>query len=668
MKTLLPLFTALALVVHSHAAEDATPDVWASLAAYEMGDSPKPPTVAAEKLITSTPLDERGPIEDKLIGIIASPQATPESKWFACRMLQRIGTEKCIPTLAPLLADPVMSHYACLTLERFPESRDAGKALLEGLKDAPDEAKIGILGSLGERGSDKAVRTIAKLTEHENAAVARAALEALGEIGGKRALSAIVKTDASAETANARWDAMISVATEREDDDVLEDVFETATSDAHRGAALRGILLADEEDGAEMIADIINNEESQSLRNAALSIAARHAGPEVMAALAEGLSDIPLDRQPRLIALLGQSGQPGIRDTLEALIISENDAVADAAIRATAMLGDGSTAQALLAQAEGPRRDIFIEAVAGMTAPDVTQALIDSLKDGAVSTTACLALAKRGAAEAVPALTAMAGSDDAPTRSAAWSALGTVAGDADLKALMEMTVSMQDKTQARAAKGALMNVFSRAADKQAASKVIGGHYATADDETRMFILDVAAAAGAPEGLTHVRSALASGNAALYDKAVRALVAWSQYQHACDDLISIAKDAKEDKTRIVALRGYISQATKERHADKLLKRLDAAVPLAKRAEEKRLIIATAGRRNEADFVPMMRAFAEDADVAAEARLSLLNKADHFIKSKKVPDGLTETLKFIVGDPASPPDQNKRAQAALDKISG
>lgn len=227
---------------------------------------------------------------------------------------------------------------------------------------------------------------------------------------------------------------------------------------------------------------------------------------------------------------------------------------------------------------------------------------------------------------------------------------------------------MQDSSPAQSANKAMLDVFSRATDKQAACKTIGDHYDKANEETRMFILDVAAAAGFPEGLTYVRSALTSGNAALYDKAVRALAAWSQYPHACDDLIAVTTNATDDKIRIIALRGYISQATKETNKDALLTRLAVAVPLAKRAEEKRLLIAAAGNRNEPDFVPMIRGYAEDAEVAAEARLSLLNKADHFIKSKNVPEGLIETLKLIVADPASAPELSQRAQAALDKISG
>ena len=66
------------------------------------------------------------PVEDALIKIVASKTSTPEARWFCCRMLQRVGTEKCVGTLVTLLGDKQMSHYARLTLERMTDSSSAG--------------------------------------------------------------------------------------------------------------------------------------------------------------------------------------------------------------------------------------------------------------------------------------------------------------------------------------------------------------------------------------------------------------------------------------------------------------------------------------------------------------------------------------------------------------
>ena len=171
-------------------------DVWDELAQFTASDAADSPPVQVEKLIVQTPAAEMGSVEDRLIAVVESTNATQEAKWFSCRMLQRVGTEKCVPVLAGLLGDETMSHYARLTLESMKTSEAAGKALLTSLKAAPDALKIGIMGSLSVRGDKEAVRAIAKYVDSDNIALAKAATEALGRLGGKKAVSVIRKAHA----------------------------------------------------------------------------------------------------------------------------------------------------------------------------------------------------------------------------------------------------------------------------------------------------------------------------------------------------------------------------------------------------------------------------------------------------------------------------------------
>ena len=112
----------------------ARAEVWQDLAKWKLGDKP---CVAeeAEKLIKGTPLDQRGDIENALIRIVGSADATPESRRFSCRMLQRIGTDKCVPVLARLLTDEKLSHYARLALQR--RSSRASSAALPSATTGP---------------------------------------------------------------------------------------------------------------------------------------------------------------------------------------------------------------------------------------------------------------------------------------------------------------------------------------------------------------------------------------------------------------------------------------------------------------------------------------------------------------------------------------------------
>ena len=148
-------------------------DVWQDIAGYEYGDDPNP-CEQAELLLQETPVNQYGPIEDKLIAVVTSKDATQAGKAVACRFLQQIGTEKCIPAMSGLLGDEILSHYARLVLERL-KCAAADKAMRDALDKTPDKAKVGILGSLAERRDEKVVKAAAKLANSANPAVARAA-------------------------------------------------------------------------------------------------------------------------------------------------------------------------------------------------------------------------------------------------------------------------------------------------------------------------------------------------------------------------------------------------------------------------------------------------------------------------------------------------------------
>lgn len=87
-----------------------------------------------------------------------------------------------------------MARYA---LERIP-GEAADKALLDALPKADGKAKIGIVNSLGERGTKAAAGEIAKLVDNSDRLLAGAAISALGKIGGPDALKGLDKALASA--------------------------------------------------------------------------------------------------------------------------------------------------------------------------------------------------------------------------------------------------------------------------------------------------------------------------------------------------------------------------------------------------------------------------------------------------------------------------------------
>lgn len=149
---------------------------------YDFGDSGKD-LEAIDEAIRTAPPDERRTIETRLVAVLTSAEATFAAKQYVCRKLRTIGTDQSIPALAKLLPDEKLSHMARYALEPMPSPK-VDLAFLEALNELPGKQKVGLIGSIAARRDTRAVAALARLIDDDDKAIARAALLALGKIGG----------------------------------------------------------------------------------------------------------------------------------------------------------------------------------------------------------------------------------------------------------------------------------------------------------------------------------------------------------------------------------------------------------------------------------------------------------------------------------------------------
>lgn len=635
-------------------------DVWQDLAVYKMSEAEDLPTVEVSKLILMTPAGELGDIEEKLIEIVQSANTTAEAKWFSCRMLQRIGSEHCVPALAPLVKDPVFSHYARLVLERMVESEQAGEILRPALMDAPEELKPGIIGSIAARGDNKAIQMLGRLAQDGSAAVARAALQALGKIGGTEGRNVLERVKIATELKTERLSAMVQCAEGLKDSAFFMQIYKEADSDIHKGASLRGLICTDAKVALPLILEHLNGNNG-SLRNAALAMIADANGGEFTKLVADSLGNMAPELQVAVIGLLGVRGDSAALAAVEALIGASDVAVSTAARRSAALLGNKDTAGVLLAietAEDKAKEDEVVECLSIMPDPEVNQVLITALQKEDGSVRAIRALEYRLAVEAVPALKQLTHAKQPEIKAAAWKALSKLAVQDDLNDLMNMTLALTEESDRKNACGCMKDVCGRIEDKDAAMGILGKNYENADDSTKTFILDLAAAAGGQKGLDYVRSALKSGNQVLYDKAVRVLAAWST-PDADVELLDLANRAPEGKARILALRGYISCIAMSDMKSQMDK-ISIAVALVKRPDEKKLLLSIVERCAEPGVYSVFKEYLQDPDVKAESAIAVLKKAGSLAAIKEartkkrkgkqvtIPVELVELLELIAAD--------------------
>lgn len=609
---------------------------WEDLPAWKMGTVPCGPE-EIEKLLCAMSDAERGTVEDKLLAVLASPNVTADAGQFACRMLQRFGTEKCVPVLAPMLCDETMSHNARLALERMKESQKAGEALKDALKKASDKLKPGLLGSLGERRDANAVDEIGALTLSSDPAVAVAALAALGKIGGPKSLERLQQAGVPGSLKAVQQDALVACATGLPAADaapIYRQVYDGAAGDAQRAAALRGMVLTADIKAVSIIVELIKGGPSR-MRQAALRCVAADKSDKLTAAVSGALGGMNAAQQSEVLGVLAERGDRAALANVLPLLKSSDGQARAAAFAAVSALGDASHVDAILKLAMTDPG--AIEAIVMMTDVHVDEALFRALETAPASepklqVLALQALAQRGSPKAMPTLIKLVDHADPEVRQAAWSGITTVAAPADIDAMMKMLVSIRDpQEQARCAL-AVKDFCLRQTDKQGCFQAASAYYKDAPEGIQLLVMDIAAVAGGPQALAVVKSALSSGNKTLHDSAVKVLAAWTGRESA-PDLLDLARNAPEETTRIIALRGYIQIIGQ--NWNKRGKREDpaanrekvamykTAAELAKRVDEKRLVLSGLGAVKEAGALQLAGVYLDDAEVRAEAELAVVS---------------------------------------------
>lgn len=182
-----------------------------ALKTYKWGVDPKAIKAIQDTIVaTHGNAAARKDLESKLAAVLATdaPRAAKDS---VCRFLKTIGTAHSVEALAKLLHDAELSHMARHALQTN-NAPEAVKALVGAMDKAPKKIKIGIISSLGARGTGVPIAPLAKALADKDAEISTAGALALGAIGSEEAVKALAAAKATDANKIAVCDAMFQCA------------------------------------------------------------------------------------------------------------------------------------------------------------------------------------------------------------------------------------------------------------------------------------------------------------------------------------------------------------------------------------------------------------------------------------------------------------------------
>lgn len=592
--------------------------------------------------------------------------------------LERFGQAESVGLLAKLMSDEDgnTQDYARRALETNPDA-GATDALLKELASAKEAGwKIGLINALGNRRASSAVKPLTQALSDSDPNVAGAAAAALSRTGGQDSAQALFAVLAgpvgpvSNGAAQALIDMAGTMAAAKDTAGAAKlygSVYEwagkaTAVPIGIRVAAATGLIVTDPDRGVKEAVTLVQNE-NPKMRQAAVQAARMSTSTAAAQALTALLTKLKSDSQVQVLGLIGDLKDTSAEAAVVQVLASEDEAVSLAAANTLSQLGTETSANALFDAAVNGQGSVQRAAQGGLAVMSGPQAdaLVKARAESGDAKARAVAidlLGRRRSEGTVKLLLAYAADADETVSTAAFQAMVEVADAIDITALTDLVVKTRNDGARRAGVTALKAVLAKAQDKEAAGKIIVDRMNRAEGRTRLALLGSLTSVGGTTALKAVTDAAQSSEETVRDAGIRTLSEWPDYE-AVPALVDIASNAQAPLNHhVLAVRGALrlislqqpmgrrmGQIGGPRMGRRMGPSMDAAqvesratlclriLDQARRAEEKRQVVATLATLPCERSVNRLLDLVTDATLKNEAALAAVNLAGAMLRTDR-----------------------------------
>lgn len=616
-------------------------------AKYESGRSLEPLKQLERLVLESAAKPENhAELEAALVKLLA-PSATYEARRFACQQLMIIGTEASMEALGELLKHDETVGIACLALssQRSPK---AVEMLCNALSSSRGRTHLQLISALGNHADAQSVKVLAEMTRDADAAVAQAAVIALGKIASHSSgeIIAALAKEIRPDTAWAVTEAFqrraehLAASGDRKTAAAMYEQLLHPDHPVHLQRGALAALLRLDDDGELRILQVLNSSNAV-LKPVAIAAIGTLDPAAASTKFVAALPKLQPSEQVLMIEALATRNDPSARAALRANVSASSAAVRRAAIRAVGKQEDASAVplltKALANSSSTEEREIIELALASLQGQSATdQAIISELNSssGDVKIGLCSALALRGAHAAVPTLLAEARSSDTAMAQAAFRAVGILAMPSDLPALLETLMKLGAAGARADAEDAAARVLAKLPEVSRRSEAVRqALHHTSDTESRSSLLRLLAHAADTQALTELKTACQDQKVEIREAAVRALSDWPDTA-AWDPLLAMYRQPEHEKFRALALRALVRLANdlNPKPNAELMRRYRQLLSAARSDVDRKLILGALAGATHPDALEIARSTLSHPGVRAEAELAL-QKISEALETKK-----------------------------------
>ncbi len=300
-----------------------------------------------------------------------------------------------------------------------------------------------------------------------------------------------------------------------------------------------------------------------------------------------------------------------------------------AALKALELAGDATVVPFLAetgAKTRGAEQAAARNTLASIKGQDVDTAIVSRLdpKSGEdIQSELLLAVSERRIFAAKSAVASFLDAASPRLRLQAVKGLRTIGTPSDIPAVLDRLLKSDEGTELQETQTTAAVLSMKIADPDGRANAVKARLAEEKSLAgRARLIAVIGRIGDDSALPQLRMALAGSDADIVDAAVRALAAWPTGT-PIEDIWKIAKTSSNETHKLLALQGFIrmTAAAKYRLPEAAVGDLKIASELARRPEEKRLVLAALPAFACAEALELARTIGSDPAVKAEADAAL-----------------------------------------------
>jgi HEAT repeat protein len=547
----------------------------------------------------------REALQMRLVQVLES-NAGLAAKSYVCEVLAAMGDARAVPALATLLLDARTSHLGRRALEAIPDPA-AAQALREALPQLANDLKVGVIQTLANIRDDNAIDLLVPLLESQDVNVVQAAANGLGKMGGPRASQAVLDfyRRAPVESRPLAADACLDVARRHLSANQLEsaaEVYQLLEDDQQpqvQWAAFQGLIEAQPAQAQQHLIQALTNPAQSSDRRLRMvgQLVRETVDEESVTSFAESIGGLPVTGQIVLLDAISSSASPAVRAAALSCLDRDDLTLRLTAERALATSGQVDDVSILAKIAattrEEDERRTTMQTLQNMSGPEIDRQLLTLVPDADPSLQLVLipTIAHRRIRDAGSTLMGLARSEDRRVRIEAYRALQAIADPALVQRLVELLAETPSGEEREAADRAVWRCSLQIDAPAQRADAILFRLQDADDSAQSALLPALGRIGGNKALTEVQRAIKSSSPVVREAGIRALTNWPDATVA-DQLWDIATKDQHAAHRIWALRAFarvMPQLARDQ-PDQVAARLQAAMGVARRDEEKGLILS------------------------------------------------------------------------------